>query len=314
MKQHDLTIGILASNEQQLDELENLVSGAGYQVAASVSLQDSLSKPFSEVDIWVVNLDMNSPLAQAVLDRLDGLEVPVIYEEDCLICSEDGDATERQHRERRLAKALRQLERKNASQDDKQLRRAKYVWVLGASTGGPEAVAEFLKGVPNDLPDVAFLYAQHIYHQALESLKRVVTNNSKWDIQNTDQARMIREKTVYLVSPGYQIELNESGVVSPLAQPWGGDFQPSIDHVIAKVARVYKKRGGAIIFSGMGVDGANSCKMLHYRGGQVWAQCAQSSTIDSMPVSVSKTGCVQFSGTPTALAKKLVSFQQSRND
>ncbi len=324
MIQNLLRIGNLAATAKQLGELGCLVRGAGYTVDASLELQDCLSKPFPNIDIWVVNLDMNSPLAQAAIDRLDGLEVPVIYEEDVQLVPDEHDTDDsrhqepptaiRQRRERRLGETLRQLVRESAKPSvENDLKRASYVWVLGASTGGPEAVAEFLKGIPDDLPDVAFLYTQHIYQQALESLRRVVSNNCNWGIQNTDEARVIREKTVYLISPANQVELTETGVISPLDEPWGGDFQPSIDHVIAKVARVYRKRGGAIVFSGMGEDGANSCKLLHHRGGQIWIQSKASSTIDSMPHCVEKTGCVQFSGTPKELAQQLVSFQKQLN-
>ena len=107
-------------------------------------------------------------------------------------------------------------------------------------------------------------------------------------INNRLILRVIREKTVYLISPLHQIELLEGGVLSPLPDPWGGRYRPSIDQVIAKVARVYRDRGGAIVFTGMGDDGANSCTMLHHRGGQVWIQSAASCAIDSMPVSVEK--------------------------
>ena len=173
------------------------------------------------------------------------------------------------------------------------------------------AVAQFLTGIPDDLESVAFLYVQHIEHQALESLRKIVNRHCGWHVEHTDEARVIREKTVYLVSPRYQIELLEGGVLSPLPeQAWGGRYRPSIDQVIAKVARVYRDRGGAIVFTGMGDDGARSCTMLHHRGGTVWTQTAASCTIDSMPVSVEKKGCVQFSAAPAELARQFVNLHK----
>lgn len=316
-----LAIGVLAASAKQLGDLGCMVRGAGYEIKASVSIQDGFSNQLPDVDAWIVNLDLNEPIAQAVIDYLDHIDLPVIYEDDLQLVADKHDSTQglsqetptviRQRQERRLATKLRQLVREsNKKTKEKPLSRAKCVWVLAASTGGPEAVAQFLKGIPDDLDGVAFLYAQHIYQKALGSLRRVITNNCSWDTQNTDEARVIREKTVYLVSPGYQIELSDAGVVSPLNEPWGGDFQPCIDHVIAKVARVYGKRSGLIVFSGMGEDGAKNCKLFRYRGGQIWIQSKSSCTIDSMPASAEKTGCVDFSAEPLQLAQQLVYFQQ----
>src|SRR5690606_21365580 len=111
-------------------------------------------------------------------------------------------------------------------------------------------------------------------------------------------------------SPQHQVELLEGGVLSPLPEPWGGRYRPSIDQVIAKVARIYRDRCGVIVFTGMGDDGANSCTMMHHRGGQIWIQTAASCAIDSMPVSVEKKGCVHFSAAPAELAQQFVKLHK----
>lgn len=314
-----LAIGVIAASVKQMCELGRLVKGAGYPVAVSVEIKPGLSPPLPSVDVWVANLDLHDPAVRSVMDGLDLEGPPVIYEDDLPLVSESiaGNAAGekplmpaeiRQQKERRLASKLRQVVR-DSSVDTR--RRAQKVWVLAASTGGPDAVAQFLTGIPDDLESVAFLYVQHIEHQALESLRKIVNRHCGWHVEHTDEARVIREKTVYLVSPRYQIELLEGGVLSPLPeQAWGGRYRPSIDQVIAKVARVYRDRGGAIVFTGMGDDGASSCTMLHHRGGMVWVQAAASCTIDSMPVSVEKKGCVQFSAAPAELARQFVNLHK----
>ena len=314
-----LAIGVIAASVKQMCELGRLVKGAGYPVAASVEIKPGLSAPLPQVDVWVANLDLHDPGVQAVMDGLDLDGPPVIYEDDLplvpeLSAGKAGDAKPllpaelRQQKERRLALKLRQLVRDSTLETR---RRAQKVWVLAASTGGPDAVAQFLAGIPDDLEGIAFLYVQHIEHQAMESLQKVVTRHCRWRIENTEEARVIREKTIYLVSPKHQIDLLEGGVLSPLPeQPWGGRYRPSIDQMIAKVARIYRDRGGAIVFTGMGDDGASSCTMLHHRGGTVWIQSAASCAIDSMPVSVEKKACVQFSAAPVELAQQFVNLHK----
>lgn len=323
MNQDGLAIGVLASSIQQLSELNRLVKGAGHRVAASIEMKPELLPTLPAADVWVVNLDMHDVNAQAVINQLDLAGLPVIYEDDVQPTDASGKGLQhsesrafpadvRAQQERRIALKIRQLVREpSAANVPEERKRAQKVWVLAASTGGPEAVAEFLEGIPENLDGAAFFYVQHIEHQAMESLRRVVARRSSWALQNTDETRVIRERTVYLVSPQHQFELLECGVLSPLDEPWGGRFRPSIDQVIAKVARVYSHRGGAIVFTGMGDDGAKSCNLLHHRGGQVWVQTAATCTVDSMPRSVEKTGCAHFSGCPNELAKRFVSFHRS---
>src|SRR5690606_25909504 len=175
-----LAIGVIAASLKQLSELGRLVKGAGYTVAASVEIKPAFAGPLPEVDVWVANLDLHDSGVRSVMDGLDLGGPPVIYEDDLQLVPEISaksadekpllPAEIRQQKERRLALKLRQLVRDSAAETR---RRAQKVWVLAASTGGPDAVAEFLAGLPDDLDGVALLYVQHIEYQALTSLQKV---------------------------------------------------------------------------------------------------------------------------------------------
>lgn len=309
-----VNVGVLASSRQSLTELRRLVEGAGFNVQASVEFKGILPV-LPVVDVWVASLDLHDAMAEPLIDQLDQTGVPVIYDDDIQAASDRG-VTENtgylmQQRERQLGCKLRQLVREPIGDGQgKQYHRAQYVWVLGASTGGPEAVTQFLRGIPADLTRVAFIYVQHTESHALLNLRQVMARHSQWRVELTDIPQVVREKTVYMVSPALQVELLEAGVLSPSNEPWSGPFRPSIDQVIAKVARVYGARGGAIIFSGMGDDGAKSCSLLYHRGGRVWSQLRSTCTVDSMPASVESRGCVAFSATPVELAQRLVSLHK----
>ncbi|KAB7628134.1 chemotaxis protein CheB, partial [Alkalilimnicola sp. S0819] len=82
-------------------------------------------------------------------------------------------------------------------------------------------------------------------------------------------------------------------------------YAPSIDSVMEEVARRYGANGGAIIFSGMGDDGARGCQAVAGAGGLVWAQDSASCAIDSMPSCARNTGVVAHSAPPEALARDL---------
>ena len=311
-------MGVIAALVQQLGELNRLVRGAGYPVAASVELRPGQTPSLPDADVWIVNLDLHQEAAQTLVERIDADSIAVIYDED-LQLGASSDSSEkplstaevRQQKERRLGLKLRQLVREPAAAEATTLRRAQKAWVLAASTGGPEAITVFLKGIPADLNGIALFYVQHMENHGFQNLCNVVAKHTHWTVKIIDEARIVRENTLYVVSPEYQFELTDGGVISPLAEPWAGRYRPSIDQVIAKVARVYRQRAGAIVFTGMGDDGAHSVTLMHHSGGQVWVQQPSSCTIDSMPVSVEKKGCVTFSGKPQELAQHFVRFHQT---
>ncbi len=306
-------IGVLAETIHQLGDLKRLVRGAGFSVSAAVEAVN-VRPQMPDVDIWVANLDLDSDTALAIVEQLDALNKHVIFETDLVATPvKNGEKPElpadiRSKRERRLAQKLRQwvvpVEAKTLTQ-----KRAQQVWVLAASTGGPEAVAEFLKAVPQTLTGVAFLYAQHIECSGVVPLLKTVARATPWRVHLVDRALTLCEQGVYVVSPEVQIELSDVGTVAPSKTPWAGQFKPSLNQVIAKVARVYGARGGAIVFSGMGDDGANSCTMLRHRGGQVWVQSSDTCTVDSMPVSVAAKGLVHQTAAPKILGQQFGEYQ-----
>lgn len=312
-----LAIGVITASAKQLGELTRLVRGAGCNLAAALEFQQGAVPSLPEVDAWLVYLDLQDEAAQALQERLETCGVPVIYADDLQQPAAINDeppalpAVLRQQKERHFAAKLRQLVRESPTADAVPVRpRAQKVWVIAASTGGPDAVIEFVRGLPDNLGGVALFYVQHIDSQGHNNLCNVVAKQCRWSVTTIDAASVIREKTIYMVSPAQQIDVSDGGVVSPSAEPWAGRYRPCIDQVIAKVARAYRNRAGAIIFTGMGDDGAGSCTLMHHRGGQVWVQQAATCTIDSMPVSAEKKGCVSFSGKPSALAEQFVYYHR----
>src|SRR5690606_26030493 len=87
---------------------------------------------------------------------------------------------------------------------------------------------------------------------------------------------------------------------------WPGPYGPSIDQVMLNISSHYGARCHAILFSGMGNDGAIAGPALKAYGSRIWVQESASCASSSMPDSVAATGCTSFTGTPEELASKLV--------
>jgi chemosensory pili system protein ChpB (putative protein-glutamate methylesterase) len=317
MSNHSLAVGLLANTKQQLSELHRMVNTSGHRVVASLEHQPGQLAQLPPAQVWLVQLDLDCEQAQTLLDQLDDAGIPVIVaDEDAPPANPGTDPNQlpearRQARIRRLQIKLQQLVQ--PAQTASRQKRAEYVWVIAASTGGPDAIAQFLAAIPEPLPGVALVYAQHIEAGALPHLISMAKQHSRWQVLDTRNNQPIQEKCLYIASPEHGLDILAPGVLAPTKQPWRGRYTPSINQIIAKVARVYGAHGGAIVFTGMGDDGTQGCQLLHHLGGQVWAQSAASSAIDSMPQSVARLGYVQRQGTPKELASHLLAYHQPRS-
>lgn len=302
-----LRIGILADSSIQLGDLESLIVSAGYSVGACLQTRTSqLEKllgtaDWPEVDAWVARIDLHTDTGQDFIEWLDSLDVPVIYDDLEVV----GNVTQVE-RVRRFSNKINMCAGSGVS-SPLTSSRAKEVWVLAASAGGVEAVTAFLRHLPKNINEAAFFYVQHIDANISDTLKQAVIRNTDWRVFSCEKSHMICEGCLYIVSPNHQFDLSSTGVMIPIGDSWVGAFSPSVDQVMAKVARVYGKNSGAIIFSGMGEDGAKSCHYMKHSGGKIWTQSLDSCAVDSMPSSAQATGCVSYSAAAPDLATHFAS-------
>lgn len=181
--------------------------------------------------------------------------------------------------------------------------RAGHVWVLGASLGGPGAVARFLGGIPPDL-DVAFLLVQRIGPQHVPMLVRQLNNACALDVIEAAEGRPLCSGQVVVVPVDRRIAFSAEGSLRLCEDAPAG--VSVLDHAMQVVARRYRARAGAIIFSGMGDDGIKGCHAVTEHGGTVWTQDPDSCVIASMPRHVRHACKVEISADPEALAANLV--------
>jgi chemosensory pili system protein ChpB (putative protein-glutamate methylesterase) len=180
---------------------------------------------------------------------------------------------------------------------------AKYIWVLGSSLGGPEAVKEFLDALPKGLP-VGFIYGQHIDAQFVPVLAQVLARHAHVTSAVAKGGDQVRAGEVLIV-PADREAIFINGVLQLLPTPWPGPYGPSIDQLILNTHHAFPNIG-VMIFSGMGNDGAEAVQQLASEGMPVWAQNSETCASSAMPDACRETGAVKFSGTPQDMARQLV--------
>ncbi|MFW5824510.1 MAG: chemotaxis protein CheB [Marinobacter sp.] len=182
---------------------------------------------------------------------------------------------------------------------------AEEVWILGASLGGPAAVKTFLDHLPPGLP-VGFVYAQHIDGNFTDVLARVLGRHAHYRLQKAEEGMRITCGRVTVMPVEREWALTPEGALTEKDSPWPGPYGPSIDQVLLNFGDHFQGRCHAILFSGMGNDGAVSAPMLRAFGSNIWVQNSETCANSAMPEAVAATGCAGFCGSPAELARALV--------
>ncbi|MGJ3256136.1 MAG: chemotaxis protein CheB [Alcanivorax sp.] len=319
-------VGVIADSTLQGHLLSSAVKGQGYQVVVNTD-PEALEKRWLEegaLDLWVVDLSSEDRW-QAFLDNLlEDAAAPILF------C--DGQAPARTDArypkwERRLVTKLVDYIGKPAVEERLEVipqrppqvkiptprefetigpgDRPKRVWVLGASLGGPAAVKLFLDCLPANLP-VAFVLAQHIDASFLDTLCGVLGRDNNIHCKVGVDGSALRHGELAIAPVEYAVKFRHDGRIQSTGQAWEGPYAPSIDQVIQHVGEGFGNACGAILFSGMGNDGAIAAPRLAASGCPVWAQSADTCAVSSQPDSTRETGCVSYSGSPEQLARQLV--------
>lgn len=323
-------VGIVSDVVLQRHRLQAATGKFGLEVRFSGDPDRLMGYPsFPEAALWLVTLEDEADHPALFEHLLDNTEAPVLFGLDQ---APKPGTTEYFRWERRLLdkleKQLGHLEQLDTANDIEELEQtapdavpppalphwitpaapgsvAEEIWILGASLGGPAAVKTFLDHLPPGLP-IGFIYAQHIDGHFTEVLTRVLGRHAHYTLKRAEEGYRVRNGDVVLMPVEREWLLDEQGQLTEQNHPWPGPYGPSIDQVLLNVADHYGKHCHAILFSGMGNDGAIAAPMLKAYGSQIWVQESHSCGNSSMPDSVAATGCSSFCGTPEQLARELV--------
>ena len=181
---------------------------------------------------------------------------------------------------------------------------ASCVWVLGASLGGPAALRAFIQHLPSGLP-VAFVCVQHIDPVGEAALTQALSVRPDYPVRSPEPGQPLRCGDILQVPVGQRMALDAQRRLQIREAPWPGPYAPSVDQVMLDLAEHYGNACHAIIFSGMGNDGALAAPQLKAGGSQIWCQSQDSCVCHSMPESVAAVSPVDRSAEPATLARDL---------
>jgi two-component system chemotaxis response regulator CheB len=156
--------------------------------------------------------------------------------------------------------------------------------VVGASTGGTEAVREFLEVLPDNMPPI--LVVQHMPEKFTASFAKRLDELCALRVKEAEDGEAITGGTVY-IAPGNQHMAIRGHQGKYYIKNFSGDLvnrhRPSVNVLFHSVAEVKAKHAVAIMMTGMGDDGATGMLALHQRGAYTIAQDESSCVVFGMP-------------------------------
>ncbi|KGE73847.1 protein-glutamate methylesterase/protein-glutamine glutaminase [Spirochaeta lutea] len=165
--------------------------------------------------------------------------------------------------------------------------------VVGASTGGTEALREFLEAMPLDCPGIVIV--QHMPEKFTAAFAQRLNSLCTITVQEAKTNDPVLRGTA-LIAPGnrhcllrrqgarYFVEIKDGPLVSR--------HRPSVDVLFRSAANYAGKNCIGVIMTGMGDDGARGMEELKSAGAFTIAQDEESSVVFGMPKEAIKRGVI----------------------
>ncbi len=163
---------------------------------------------------------------------------------------------------------------------------------IGCSTGGPNALAELLAGLPLELP-VPILITQHMPPTFTRLLAEGLATKSGFPVVEAADGDLL-EPGVVFVAPGdhhLTVARTPEGMAVRLnQQPAENGCRPAVDAMFRSLAQTFGEGTLGVVLTGMGKDGLRGAEKIVEAGGSVLAQDEATSVVWGMPGFVANAG------------------------
>ncbi|RZU47685.1 two-component system response regulator WspF [Fluviicoccus keumensis] len=174
-----------------------------------------------------------------------------------------------------------QLE-KRSSPSPLRRRPANMLIAIGASAGGPAAVAAVLKGLPAGFP-AALVLVQHVDEVFAGSLAAWLATQCVLPVRLAREGEIPQAGTVLVAGTNHHIRLTLGGRLAYTPEPVQQVYRPSVDVFFESVARYWEGPAVGVLLTGMGRDGAKGLKMMRQSGLLTLTQDEKTSAVYGMP-------------------------------
>lgn len=183
----------------------------------------------------------------------------------------------------------------------------KDIILIGASTGGPNAIEKIITEITRDL-NAAVLIVQHMPSGFTKTFAERLNKKCQLEVLEASDGIRVEKNKVYIAPGGYHMVVRGSGIIGLTKEDpiWG--VRPAVDKLFISASSVYGNRIVSVILTGMGKDGAEGTVVVKMNKGMTIAQDENSSVIYGMPKCAYETGCVDHVLPLNDIASKIKSL------
>ena len=153
---------------------------------------------------------------------------------------------------------------------------------MGASAGGPGALATVLAGLPKDF-GAAIVIVQHVDSQFAAGMTEWLSRHSALPVRVAKEGDRPAAGIVLMAGTGDHLTLKTADRLGYTPEPGHYAYRPSVDVFFHSVSRLWRGDVVGVLLTGMGSDGALGLKALRNHGHHTIAQDEASSAVYGMP-------------------------------
>ncbi|WP_323054006.1 protein-glutamate methylesterase/protein-glutamine glutaminase [Microbulbifer thermotolerans] len=156
--------------------------------------------------------------------------------------------------------------------------------ILGASTGGPEAIRRVLEPLPANCP--AILIAQHMPPGFTRSFAERLNRLCRVGVKEAEDGERVLPGHVYIAPGDRHLKLDRCGAnyqVQLDSGPPVNRHRPSVDVLFQSAAELAGRNAIGVLLTGMGKDGAAGLLAMRDAGAPTLAQDEETSLVYGMP-------------------------------
>lgn len=171
------------------------------------------------------------------------------------------------------------------------------VVVIGTSTGGPPALQAIIPRLPQGL-EAAVLVVQHMPVGFTRSLAERLASRSALPVREAQDGDPIVAGEVLIAPAGRHLRVKKRGKEKCVwldEEPRNTLHRPSVDVVMASVAKAYGSQVLGVLLTGMGSDGVEGLRAIREAGGRTFAESEETAVIYGMPKAAVEAGVVDRS-------------------
>jgi two-component system, chemotaxis family, protein-glutamate methylesterase/glutaminase len=154
--------------------------------------------------------------------------------------------------------------------------------VVGASSGGMQALKTLLRQLPVDFPAAVFI-VWHVAPDHRSFLPEILQRVSELPVAHAADGERIETGRVYVSKPDHHLLLEESRV-RVTRGPKENRFRPSVDVLFRSAAAAFGQRVIGVVLTGFLDDGASGLYAIKERGGTAIVQDPIEAEYPDMPL------------------------------